>query len=90
MNNTPTLTRVPDSGAYRLGEHPEERLERYTCFIRYSYGEGAGDYSIEEIDVDALSFDHAHDVCTAALAEDYEPGGVLVNTLHRPRGVMYL
>lgn len=49
-----------------------------------------GDAEVEEIEVDARSWNEAREKVAAILAEQYEPGGFVVRHERRWRGVMYL
>lgn len=64
------LERVPKDGTYQDATVKgilQERVGRYTVFVRWP-----GD-CIEEIDVNALDYDHAKKIALAALEADYEP-----------------
>jgi hypothetical protein len=65
-----------ESGAFRFSVETEG-LRRYTAYVRYTYG-AEGEYSIEEIDVDARNEGDARDVARRALESQYEDGGVIV------------
>lgn len=79
-----------DWGVYREEGTDPEKLDRFTVYVKFKFGTGSDDYSIEEIDVDAKNRKHASEVAKAALELDYEPGGRVVKITFRPKGFMYL
>lgn len=55
----------------------ERHTQRWTAFVKYPYGEGADDYSIEELDFDCVPGTTQSDLidfCKGVLALDYDPG----------------
>jgi hypothetical protein len=84
-------------GVYHRRERvsPNERRERYTCFVQYCYDPGDPENGpalymyVEEIDVDAIDSTDARIIATLALERDYEPGGKIIETVQRQRGWMY-
>ena len=78
------LQRVAQSGAYARAERSSDYpLRRYTAFIRYNWGDGDDNSSIEEIDIDARDDTDARVIASAALAQDYEPGGRIIRVDER-------
>jgi len=72
------------SGAYQC-ETVHKRSKRYTADVKYVWDDAIGpdDYTIEEIDVNAVSEEQARRITEAALAKDYEPGGKIVRIQER-------
>jgi hypothetical protein len=70
-------------GAYCRREQcsPGRMHNRYTAYIKFVYPEG--DYSIEEIDVDAVDATDARVIASLAMLRDYMEGGEIIKVEER-------
>jgi hypothetical protein len=64
------------SGAWQC--EASDAHKRYTVYVKFTYGDEMGDYSIEEIDVNARHPQQAREIATQCLKNDYEPGGEII------------
>ena len=88
--DTIELARDSSSGAYRRAERSSNYPERYyTAFIRFDWGEGNDDYAVEEIDVLARDDSDARVIASAAMQQDYEPGGRIRQVIEREKGWIF-
>ena len=88
--DTLELERDSASGAYKRAERSSDYKERYyTAYCRYDYGEGDTDWSIEEIDVLARDGTDARVIAEAALSQDYQEGGRVVEMIEREKGWIF-
>ena len=74
----PKLGRDPVNGNYTFDRMLTAHSRVYTAYVKYVFGDDPKDYSVEEIDVTAKSMEEAATVALAALAQDYEPGGEII------------
>lgn len=72
------LGRDKSSGAYfDAALHADADKRRWTGFVAWE------DEDMEEIDVDSPTKLHATEIVRAALARDYQPGGIVVEVAER-------
>lgn len=84
------LARDSDTGAYKRAERSSDYpLRYYTAFIRYNWGEGDENSSVEEIDIMGRDDTDARVIASAALAQDYEVGGRIIQVTERERGWIF-
>jgi len=86
------LARDERSGAYKRAEKcsPNEPERYFTAFVRFNWGDGsAGNSAVEEIDVIGRDDSDARVIASVALAQDYDPGGRIIQVTERERGVIF-
>jgi hypothetical protein len=84
------LDRDSTSGAYKRAEKSSDYKEHYyTAFCRFNWGSGDEDFSVEEIDILARDGTDARVIASAALAQDYEVGGRVVEMIERQKGWIF-
>ena len=81
---------VMDEGVYRRAEMSSNYPLRYfTVFCQFPGDETYGG-CLEEIDVMARDSTDAEIIASVALANDYEPGGHVIETRERQKGWFFL
>ena len=84
-----TIELVMDEGVYRRAEMSSNYPLRYfTVYCQFPGDETFGGIS-EEIDVMARDSTDAQIIASVALANDYEPGGHVVESIEREKGWIF-